>query len=167
MAVHHQLNTNVSKYIIKQGVGGSGFGLDIGVVSRPLSGWKFGLSIINLLGSISWEQGGDESTSSLNPLTNSFYPFRWGDDELSSDEYIEYTFTIDTIRVDKMSNDSLFKNETRFLKIPSNAKDFITRIPATFRAGLSKQFDNFFLKITNKDHNLLKEFHYYFLYDTL
>ena len=80
-----------------------------------------------------------------NPLTKSFYPFKWGDDELSSDEYIEYTFTIDTIRVDKMSNDSLFKNETRFLKIPSNAKDFITRMPATFRAGVSKQFDKFLI----------------------
>ena len=133
------------KYIIKQGVGGSGFGLDIGVASRPLNGWNFGLSIINVMGSIRWEQGGDESNSSINPLTKSFYPFKWGDDELSSDEYIEYTFTIDTIRVDKMSNDSLFKNETRFLKIPSNAKDFITRVPATFRAGVSKKFDNFLI----------------------
>ena len=133
------------KYIIKQGVGGSGFGLDIGVASRPLNGWNFGLSIINLMGSIRWEQGGDRSNSSINPLTKSFYPFKWGDDELSSDEYIEYTFTIDTIRVDKMSNDSLFKNETRFLKIPSNAKDFITRMPATFRVGVSKKFDNFLI----------------------
>ena len=133
------------KYIIKQGVGGSGFGLDIGVVSRPLDGWSFGLSVINLMGSIRWEQGGEESTSSINPLTKSFYPFKWGDDELSSDEYIEYTFTIDTIRADKMSNDSLFKNETKFLKIPSNAKDFVTRMPATFRAGASKQFNNFLI----------------------
>ena len=60
-------------------------------------------------------------------------------------EYIEYTFTIDTIRADKMSNDSLFKNETKFLKIPSNAKDFVTRMPATFRAGASKQFNNFLI----------------------
>ena len=66
------------KYVIKQGVGGSGFGLDIGVVSRPLNGWNFGLSMINLLGSIRWEQGGDQSTSSINPLTRNFYPFQMG-----------------------------------------------------------------------------------------
>ena len=38
------------KYIIKQGVGGSGFGLDIGVASRPLNGWNFGLSIMGIGG---------------------------------------------------------------------------------------------------------------------
>ena len=66
------------KYIIKQGVGGSGLGLDIGVVSRPISGWKFGLSIINLLGSIRWDQGGDESTSSLNPFDEKFLSLQVG-----------------------------------------------------------------------------------------
>ena len=131
------------KYIIKQGVGGSGFGLDIGMVSRPLNGWSFGMSIINLAGSLRWEQGGENTSSSINPLTKNFYPFKWGDDELSANEYIEYTFTIDTIRVDKMSNDSLFKNETKFIPYPSNAKDFVTRMPMTFRMGASKQFNNF------------------------
>jgi len=131
------------RYIIKQGVGGSGFGLDIGVVSRPLNGWSFGMSIINLAGSLRWEQGGDNTSSSINPLTKNFYPFKWGDDELSPNEYIEYTFIIDTIRADKMSNDSLFKNETKFITYSSNAEDFVTRMPATFRLGASKQFNNF------------------------
>ena len=35
------------EYIIRQGVGGAGFGLDIGVVSKPINGWKFGASLIN------------------------------------------------------------------------------------------------------------------------
>ena len=131
------------RYIIKQGVGGSGFGFDIGVVSRPLNGWSFGMSIINLVGTIRWEQGGENTSSNINPLTKNFYPFKWGDDELSPNEYIEYTFTIDTIRADKMSNDSLFKNETKFITYPSNAKDFVTRMPMTFRLGASKQLNNF------------------------
>jgi len=133
------------KYIIKQGVGGSGFGLDIGIVSQPLNGWNFGLSVINLTGTIRWEQGGNKNSTNINPLTKNFYPFKWGDQELLPDQYIEYTFSIDTIRADKLSNDSLFRNETKFITIPSNAKDFKTRMPATFRFGLSKQFDNFLI----------------------
>ncbi|MEE3153564.1 MAG: hypothetical protein VX282_02550, partial [Candidatus Neomarinimicrobiota bacterium] len=67
------------KYIIRQGVGGAGFGLDVGVVSRPYKGWQFGASLINLAGTIRWTQGDSESSSSINPLTSSFYPFTWGD----------------------------------------------------------------------------------------
>ena len=132
------------KYVIRQGVGGSGFGLDIGVVSRPYEGWQFGASIINLTGTISWKQGGGNSTASINPLTSSFYPFTWGDSTLNADESILYTFNIDTIRADKLGGDSLFTNETRFF-VPKKTKDFIIRVPATFRLGASKQLDNFLI----------------------
>jgi hypothetical protein len=103
------------KYIIRQGMGGSGFGLDIGVVSKPTNGWKFGASMINLAGTIQWNKGGSSSESvSLNPLTKYFYPFAFGDDTLDLDESILYTFNIDTIRMDKLNNDSLFTNKTTF-----------------------------------------------------
>ena len=123
------------RYIIRQGVGGSGFGLDIGVVSRPHNGWQFGASIINLSGTITWKQGGEKSSSSINPLTSSFYPFTWGDSTLDANESILYTFNIDTIRADKLGGDSLFTNETIFF-VPKKTKDFITRVPATIRLGL-------------------------------
>ena len=132
------------KYVIRQGVGGSGFGLDVGVVSRPYNGWQFGASIINLTGTISWKQGGGNSSASINPLTSSFYPFTWGDSTLNADESILYTFNIDTIRADKLGGDSLFTNETRFF-VPKKTKDFIIRVPATFRLGASKQLDNFLI----------------------
>jgi hypothetical protein len=135
------------KYIIRQGVGGAGFGLDIGVVSRPLNGWQFGASFINMVGSIKWNQsGGGDDPSSINPLTSKFYPFVFGEDTLDLNESILYTFNIDTIRMDKMGNDSLFTNETIFfVDTLENGKrpEFVTRYPATFRLGASKRVDNF------------------------
>ena len=130
------------KYIIRQGVGGAGFGLDVGVVSRPYKGWQFGASLINLAGTIRWTQGDSESSSSINPLTSSFYPFTWGDSTLNADESILYTFNIDTIRADKLGGDSLFTNQTTFF-VPKKARDFETRVPATFRLGMSKKVDDF------------------------
>ena len=130
------------RYIIRQGVGGSGFGFDIGVVSRPYNGWQFGGSIINLSGTITWKQGGEKGSSSINPLTSSFYPFQWGDSTLNANESILYTFNIDTIRADKLGGDSLFTNETIFF-VPKKTEDFVTRIPATFRLGVSKKMDDF------------------------
>ena len=130
------------KYIIRQGVGGAGFGLDVGVVSRPYKGWQFGASLINLAGTIRWTQGDSESSSSINPLTSSFYPFTWGDSTLNANESILYTFNIDTIRADKLGGDSLFTNQTTFF-VPKKATDFETRVPATFRLGMSKKADDF------------------------
>ena len=132
------------KYVIRQGIGGSGFGFDIGVVSRPYKGWQFGASIINLSGTIRWKQGGGEGSSSINPLTSNFYPFTWGDSTLNANESILYTFNIDTIRADKLGGDSLFTNETIFF-VPTKTQDFATRVPATFRLGLSKKLDNFLI----------------------
>ena len=131
-------------YIIRQGVGGSGFGFDIGVVSRPYNGWQFGASVINLTGSIRWKQGGGGSTTSLNPLTSSFYPFQWGDSTLNSNESILYTFQIDTIRADKLSEGELFTNETSFF-VPKKTTEFVTRVPAIFRLGASRKMNSFLI----------------------
>ena len=114
----------------------------MGVVSRPYKGWQVGASLINLVGTIRWSQGDSESSTSINPLTSSFYPFTWGDSTLNSDESILYTFNIDTIRADKLGGDSLFTNQTTFF-VPKKATDFETRVPATFRLGMSKKLDNF------------------------
>jgi len=132
------------KYILKQGVGGSGFGFDVGVVTRDYNGWQFGASIINLFGTIRWKQGSDDKAASMNPLTSSFYPFTWGDSTLNAGESILYTFEIDTIRADNLSQDSLFTSETKFFT-PKNPQSFITRVPATFRLGLSKKVNNFLI----------------------
>ena len=132
-------------FLIRQGVGGSGFALDVGVVSRPKNGWKFGVSMINIIGTIAWNKsGGTDERRSLNPLTSKFYPFAFGGDTLDLNESIRYTFNIDTIRADKLGSDSLFTTETIFFV--DTLKDgsrpvFETRYPATFRMGVSKEMD--------------------------
>ena len=135
------------KYLIRQGVGGSGFGVDVGVASRPINGWQFGASFINMLGTITWNPGGaSTASSSPNPLTSFFYPFKFGDDELDPNESILFTFNIDTLRADKLSEDSLFTNETIFFVDTLGGgvrPEFTTRYPATFRLGMSKNVDNF------------------------
>ena len=132
-------------FLIRQGVGGSGFAMDVGVVSRPNNGWKFGVSIINIIGTITWNKsGGTDERKSLNPLTSKFYPFAFGGDTLDLNESIRYTFNIDTIRADKLGSDSLFTTETIFFV--DTLKDgsrpvFETRYPATFRMGVSKEME--------------------------
>ena len=132
-------------FLIRQGVGGSGFALDVGLVSRPNNGWKFGVSMINIIGTITWNKsGGTDERKSLNPLTSKFYPFAFGGDTLDLNESIRYTFNIDTIRADKLGSDSLFTTETIFFV--DTLKDgsrpvFETRYPATFRMGVSKEMD--------------------------
>jgi len=133
-------------YLIRQGVGGSGIGLDVGVVSRSNNGWKFGVSLINIVGTITWnkDSGTDSLGVSLNPLTSKFYPFVFGGDTLDFDESIRYTFNIDTIRADKLSEDSLFTTETIFFvdTLKGGKRPvFQTRYPATFRIGVSKEMD--------------------------
>ena len=134
------------KYIIRQGVGGAGFGLDIGVISRPYNGWQFGASFINLVGTIAWNQSDSgQKPSSVNPLTNRFYPFKFGEDTLDLNESILYTFLIDTIRADKLGNDSLFTTETVFFVdtlADGKRPEFKTRYPALFRLGASRKVDN-------------------------
>ena len=137
------------KYVIRQGVGGSGYGLDIGVVSKPINGWTFGASMINILGTITWNKGGSANESnSFNPLSSYFYPFDFGGDlgELQSDESVLFTYNIDTVRAVGLSTDSLFTNDIKFfVDTLKNGKrpEFITRYPSTFRLGTSKQFNDF------------------------
>ena len=45
------------KYIIRQAIGGSGLGLDVGITTNESNnGYRFGISIINLFGTIKWTQ---------------------------------------------------------------------------------------------------------------
>ena len=38
------------KYLFRQGIGGKGFGLDLGLVTKEINDWTFGMSMINVLG---------------------------------------------------------------------------------------------------------------------
>ena len=46
------------KYLMRFGVGGSGFGLDLGFVTKEYNGFRAGISLINALGNIEWNKQG-------------------------------------------------------------------------------------------------------------
>jgi len=49
--------TGQNQYLIQQAIGGSGTGLDIGfTTNKSKDGYRFGLSVINLLGTVKWTQ---------------------------------------------------------------------------------------------------------------
>jgi len=49
--------TGQNQYLIQQAIGGSGTGLDLGVTTHESKeGYRFGMSIINLLGTVNWTQ---------------------------------------------------------------------------------------------------------------
>ena len=49
--------TGQGSFLMKQGIGGNGFSLDVGILSREFdNGIQFGASITNLFGSIKWTQ---------------------------------------------------------------------------------------------------------------
>jgi len=57
-----------AEYLINQGVGGSGFAFDIGMIYKnPQTDWKIGLSLNNLFGKIKW----DNNNLTYNFLRNS------------------------------------------------------------------------------------------------
>ena len=43
-------------YYLRQGFGGAGYGLDIGIATKEFNGYRFGVSLINAIGSIGWNK---------------------------------------------------------------------------------------------------------------
>ena len=49
--------TGQNQYLIQQAIGGSGTGLDLGITTQESNnGYRYGISIINLLGTVKWTQ---------------------------------------------------------------------------------------------------------------
>ena len=64
--------TGQNRYLIQQAIGGDGKGLDVGFsTSESKDGYRFGLSVINLLGTINWTQDHFMRTGLENTLQNS------------------------------------------------------------------------------------------------
>ena len=136
------------QYLIRQGIGGKGFGLDLGLVTKEMNGWTFGVSMINVLGTIEWNKpSGMKDFLNDNPdLFGGFYPFKWGGEVVGEDEAILYTYNIDTLRADNLSQDSLFTNNTVFVKDTlenGEPRVFETRYPALFRLGVSRKMPTY------------------------
>ena len=86
-----------AEYLMNQSIGGSGFGLDIGVLTnKPIKGWIFGLSVSNLFARIEW----DEDNITYNYFKNSIadkLPLRYGEKQY-------FSINLDTLNAISMMN---------------------------------------------------------------
>lgn len=88
-------------FLLKQGIGGSGFGVDIGVLTEPfLEGWQVGMSITNLFGDIEWKQDG----YFRELLEETVHGYLSEEMQLRSSEYYYYHFGMDSVNAVSLSN---------------------------------------------------------------
>ena len=132
-------------YYLRQGFGGAGYGLDIGVASKEINGMRFGVSLINALGTIGWNKpsfikdilaGKDGKFGNSDDIFN----MKWKGEALSDSVAILYTYTIDSLRADNLSSGSIFTSSSTLIKnVDENGKlkEFNIRYPAILRFGLS------------------------------
>ncbi len=85
--------TGRNQYLIQQAIGGSGTGLDIGFTTNESEeGYRFGLSIINLLGTVEWTQDHFIRKKLENTLKNSA-----GDFYLRPNEFMYVNMVMDSV----------------------------------------------------------------------
>ena len=120
-------------YYLRQGFGGSGYGLDIGIATKEFNGMRFGVSLINVVGSIGWNK-----PSFIKDMID--YPLKWDGEQLSDSVAVLYTYQIDSLRADNLSSSTIFTSSSKVVKnLDENGKvkQFNIRYPAILRFGLS------------------------------
>ncbi|MFH1852718.1 MAG: DUF5723 family protein [Candidatus Neomarinimicrobiota bacterium] len=138
-------------YYFRQGIGGSGLGLDLGFVTQEIAGWRIGVSMINALGTISWNKpslikdlmsGGDNIYGTRDDL----FHIVWAGTALNDSMAVSYEYTIDTLNAQTMSQGDIFysnpPDEQVVYDLTEDGKlrQFTTRYPALFRFSVSKRF---------------------------
>ena len=83
--------TGKNQYLMQQAIGGSGLGLDVGITTDESNdGYRFGLSIINLLGAVKWTQD-NFIRENLGPSLSS------SDFYLRSNEFMYFNMEMDSV----------------------------------------------------------------------
>lgn len=136
-------------YYLRQGIGGSGFGLDIGVVSKDLNGYRFGCSLINAMGSITWNKENMtkdilDGADNIYGNDDDLFHFTWAGQALNDSMAVRYEYQIDSVNANTLSNPNLFTNndpEDQIVHVPldkdGKLPEFTTDYPAIFRLGMS------------------------------
>ena len=138
------------KYLFRFGVGGSGLGLDLGFVTKDYNGFRAGVALINALGVIEWNKQGlmkelvAGPDATMGTEDDVFNPAAFlGFPAINEYQAISYEYTIDSLNALGMSESSVFTSEpfkaveNRDPNDPDKPKEFKTRYPAIFRAGVS------------------------------
>ena len=137
-------------YYLRQGFGGTGYALDIGVATKEYNGLRFGISLINALGTIGWNKPSflkDILAGKDNKFGNDddLYHMTWDGQALNDTMAILYTYTIDSLRADNLSGESLFSSSSeikRNVDENNKLKEFNIRYPSIFRFGVSYKKDD-------------------------
>ncbi len=141
------------RYFIRQGIGGSGFGMDLGFSTKEFNGWKVGFSLINALGKIRWNR--PSFIKDLLGVDQENGLFSWGGEEVTEGSAMVYEFTIDSLNyMDMIDREvssiiSSSKKVVRDTTASGEPRQFVIRYPALFRIGVSKQVDPDFLVISD------------------
>ncbi|MEC7902468.1 MAG: hypothetical protein VYE41_05875, partial [Candidatus Neomarinimicrobiota bacterium] len=138
------------RYYIRSGVGGKGWGVDLGVATKEINGMRFGVSLINALGTIKWNEpsfikdilaGEDKQFGNSDDL----WHLKWGGKALSDSVAAVYTYTIDSLRADNLSSRTIFNSKSEVVyNLDENGKPkpFNIRYPSIFRMGASYKKDD-------------------------
>lgn len=141
------------RYFIRQGIGGNGFGLDLGFATPELNGWRVGAALINVLGTISWNR--PSLTKDLLGVDQERGLFSWGGKPVPEGSAMVYEFSIDSVTFVDMTErdmDDIFTSSKRVVRDTTSQgepRPFTIRYPALFRLGISKQVDPDFLVATD------------------
>ena len=85
--------TGQNSYLIQQAIGGDGIGVDFGLTTNePKNGYKFGFSIINMMGTILWTQDHFMRKELENTMKNSA-----GDFYLRPNEFMYVNMVMDSV----------------------------------------------------------------------
>ncbi|MFQ6675336.1 MAG: DUF5723 family protein [Fidelibacterota bacterium] len=141
------------RYFIRQGIGGNGFGLDLGFATPELNGWRVGVALINALGAISWNR--PSLTKDLLGVDEEKGLFSWGGEPVPEGSAMVYEFSIDSVNFLDMTErdmDDIFVSSKRVVPDTTSGgepRPFTIRYPALFRVGISRQVDPDFLVISD------------------
>ncbi|MFQ6606144.1 MAG: DUF5723 family protein [Fidelibacterota bacterium] len=136
-------------YFLRQGIGGSGLGLDVGFTTRRIKGWQVGFSIINALGSITWNKPSLmkdilDGSDNIYGTKDDLFHFTWGGRALNDSMAIRYIYRIDSLNAQNLSGDIFYRNSTEEQVVYDTTKNGKPRVfklnyPAIFRVGVSKK----------------------------
>lgn len=141
-------------YYLRQGIGGSGIGLDFGLVSKDLNGFRFGFSIINAMGSITWNKENItkdilDGPDNIYGNEDDLFHMTWAGQALNDSMAVRYVYQIDSVNANTLSNPNLFTNndpEEQIVYVPldkdGNLPEFTMDYPTIFRLGMSYDLED-------------------------
>jgi hypothetical protein len=150
------------RYLMRQGIGGSGMALDLGFTTEESpNGWRFGISFINILGSIKWNNPsfiqnvfGDDISALLPVRQNEYYVYEYEINNVNGislvNEDTDSLFVSDSYAVVETEDGLIRSDEFSDSYINSmDLKEFSIDYPTYFRMGLSKNFNNKLLIVSD------------------